>query len=92
MEHQHECKYYNSSSFDEMYKNYRTHFSVTHLNAQSIRNKRDKLDLFFQPLSVNFDVMLFKKKNVAHCARGIRPILKDANLKVSAELQRGVLE
>lgn len=53
------CSCYDSALFNKCLSGNDHDFSAVHINTRSIKNRRDEIDLFYNSLSISFDVMLF---------------------------------
>lgn len=53
------CNYYTADNFNKLYVVAKHGFSVFHMNARSLQNKIDDIEIFLTPLNTIFDVLMF---------------------------------
>lgn len=53
------CEYYDESSFRRLSAHNHPGLSALHMNARSMKNKKDNIDIFLESLSFSFDIMAF---------------------------------
>lgn len=60
-DHMSRCSYYDSALFNTTFSKSSPNFSAVHINARSIKNKKDEIDQVLRSLTVHFDALLFSE-------------------------------